>query len=105
MKEKIKIILTFGEMSLRSIIKYLYCAGCIVIAYIAFHWARAIYLTNFYDKEISYMEGKTRWYTTETVNNLPLSILGFIAYVIVALVIWKLICELLYIIFERIGRK
>jgi len=104
MREIIKKCISFGEMSLKSIISFLFYIGCFIIVYKAFLWGKAIYLTNFYEKEISYLQGSQRWFTSETVNNLPLGVMGFIVYFIVISLAWKLICELLYIIFERISR-
>lgn len=101
----IKKVVEFGEMTLKSIITYLYSIGCIIIIYKAYLWGRSIYLTSFYDREINYVQGGQNMLTIQTVNNLPLSILGFVVYCIVISIAWKLICELLYIIFERIGRK
>lgn len=105
MIEKIKKIITFGEMSLKSIITFLYWIGCIPIIYKAYLWGKSIYLTSYYEKQISYLQDGQKWFTSEMVNNLPLAILGFIIYLTVSFVVWKLICELLFIIFERISRK
>lgn len=105
MKKRIEKITNFGEMPLKSIITYLFEIGCIIIAYKAFLWGKAIYLSTYYEKEISYIKNNQSWYTTEMTNNLPLGIAGGIVYFIVISVAWKLICELLYIIFERISRK
>jgi hypothetical protein len=105
MKEKIRMFISFGEMSLKSIISFLFYVGCFIIIYKAFLWGKAIYLTNFYEKGVSYLQNNQKWFTSVTVNNLPLGVLGFITYFIVISLAWKLICELLYIIFERISRK
>lgn len=101
----IKKFFQFGEESLKSIITYLFSIGSFIVAYKAFIFGKAIYLVNFYNKEISYFKDGQRWYTGKEVNNLPLGIVGGIMYFIVIILIWKLVCELLYIIFERIQRK
>jgi hypothetical protein len=101
--ENIKKFVEFGEMTLKSIITFLYGIGCIIIIYKAYLWGKSIYLTSFYQKQIN--DFQNGWLTFETVNNLPLAILGFVVYFIIIAVVWKLVCELLYIIFERIGRK
>jgi hypothetical protein len=103
MMENIKKFVEFGEMTLKSIITFLYGIGCIIIIYKAYLWGKSIYLTSFYQKQIN--DFQNGWLTFETVNNLPLAILGFVVYFIIIAVVWKLVCELLYIIFERIGRK
>ncbi|PKM49706.1 MAG: hypothetical protein CVV02_14625 [Firmicutes bacterium HGW-Firmicutes-7] len=95
----------FGDMSLKSIIRYLYLMGCITLLYKAFLVGRVLYLTNTYAKETSYMQGGQQWYSSIEVNNMPLGLFGGLAFFIVSLLIWKIICELLYIIFERIGRQ
>ena len=105
MREMFRKLKNFGEIPLKSIITLLYYIGCLIVIYRAFLWGRAIYLANFYEKEISYLKDNQRWHTSETVNNLPLGVVGFIIYFIVISLAWKLICELLYIIFERISRK
>ncbi len=105
MNENIRKFVEFGEMTLKSIITFLYGIGCIIIIYKAYLWGKSIYLTSFYEKQISYFRDGERWITSEPANNLFLAVLGFVVYFIIAAVVWKLICELLYIIFERIGRK
>lgn len=101
----IKKFLEFGEESLKTIIIYLFSIGSFLIAYKAFVFGKAIYLVNYYNRQTSYLQDGQRWYSSEQANNLPLGIAGGIMYFIVLLLIWKLICELLFIIFERIERK
>jgi hypothetical protein len=105
MNNRIRTFIDFGEMPLKTIVTFLYCIGCVIIIYKAFIWGKSIYLTTFLDKQISYMQDGQRWYSSETVNNVPLGVLGFIIYFVVFSLVWKLICELIYIIFERIARK
>lgn len=105
MIDKLRKYFAFGEMSLKRVILYLYGLGCLLIIYKAYRWGKSLYLTNFIEKDINYIQNGERWYTSETVNNAPLGILGFFAYFLVFSFIWKLVCELLYIIFERIARK
>lgn len=100
----IKKLLQFGEAKLKTIITNLFCMGCVLIAYKAFIFGKEIYLANFYFKSIKYVQNGQRIYTEREVNNLPLGIFGGVIYFIVILLIWKLVCELLYIIFERIKK-
>lgn len=101
----LKRLFQFGGKSIEALIKYLFVFGNFIIMYNAYAFGKSIYLTTYYEQGISYIQEGQRWYTTEKVNNLPLGIVGSIAYFIITLVIWKVICELLYIIFERVERR
>lgn len=100
----LKRLLEFGEIPVKSLIRYLFSIGSFIIVYRAYIFGKALYLTNYYEKAINYIQDGQRWYTYEEVNNLPLGLTGGIIYFIAGLLIWKLICELLYIIFAKIER-
>jgi len=105
MKNHLKSLVNFGELKLNQIFTYLFIVGSAIIAFKSFFIGKAVYLTNFYIKGISYLENGQRWYTDREVNNLPLGIVSGVIYFIIALLLWKLVCELLYIIFKRIERE
>lgn len=94
-----------GKMSVKSIIKKLFYLGAVIIAGRSFIWGRYLFMNHKYHKEISYIEKGQEWHSFKLVNNLPLALVGGIVYFFVILFIWKLICELLYIIFMRINNN
>jgi hypothetical protein len=56
-----------------------------------------------YDKNYSYIsEAGERWYTSSQVDNIPLGVFLGIVSCIVLIIGWKIICELLIIIFKWI---
>ncbi len=102
MHTKRKEFFDFGVMSTKGIIKNLFFMGILIIVYRAFLYGKSLYLTHFYEKMVKYTEGGDQWYTTQNVNNPVYGILGFIIYAVVFIVIWKLICEIIYIIINKL---
>ncbi|GMQ61562.1 hypothetical protein [Vallitalea maricola] len=88
--------LSLGKMTVSNVIHKIFYIGALIVAYKSFMFARVIYITCTYEKMVRHIEGRNTYsYTSTTVNNAPLAVLGFIIYFIVILILWKLICELL----------
>lgn len=84
----------FGETPLIRLITVLFYAGWIPIAYKAALFGEEIYRTNTYMATVK--EGY--FYTAKAVNDLPKGfVYGVVAFA-VAVVIWKVFCEILLII-------
>ncbi|WP_113671563.1 hypothetical protein [Vallitalea guaymasensis] len=88
--------LSLGKMTVSNVIHKIFYIGMIIAAYKSYMFAKVIYMTCTYEKMVRHIEGRNMYsYTSRTVNNAPLAVLGFIIYFIVILILWKLICELL----------
>lgn len=93
-------LMEFGNITAKKAITILFYLGSIPLIISSIMIGRYIYLTNEYHKGITYIENGTRWYTEARVNNLPLGVLSGIVYFVVGIFTWKIICELLMIIFR-----
>ncbi|GMQ58672.1 hypothetical protein AN1V17_30670 [Vallitalea sediminicola] len=93
---KLLNFLSLGKMTVSNVIHKIFYIGMLIVAYKAYMFARVIYMTCTYEKMVRHFAGNNTYsYTSMTVNNAPLAILGFIICFIVILILWKLICELL----------
>ena len=90
----------FGNITAQSAIVTLFYLGIMPLALSSFFVGKNIYLTNQYLKDISYLENGMQWYTQTEVNNLPLGLFMGIAIFLFGVLTWKIICELLIIIFR-----
>jgi uncharacterized membrane protein len=95
-------IFRFGEQSLNQIFTYLFLVGSMIIIYGGVLYSRGIYLGNTFMKEIEHFDGTWYSYTYEEVNNLHLAVLIFIVSTVLFILFWRILCELLYIIFNKI---
>lgn len=98
MKDK---ILGFGNFSSRLLISLLFYTGIIPIFYLSVAFGKRVYASHFVQTTVK--EGD--WYTGKTINDLPISVFqGTVAF-LVSIVMWKLICELLLIVFRYFETK
>ena len=100
MEKEMKGFLSLGKWSVNRIIHYLFYAGMIPIAFQAYTFGKFLYLNNTYLKGASYIQDGQQVYTDYPVPHAPLGFFGAIAFFIVGLLIWKLTCELLLIMFR-----
>ncbi len=90
----------FGNITAQKAITVLFYLVCIPLFISSIMFGKYIYLTKKYFKDISYMQDGVKWFTQSEVNNLPLAIFLASIYFVFSLLIWKIICELLIIIFR-----
>ncbi|WBW97100.1 hypothetical protein [Oceanirhabdus sp. W0125-5] len=99
-KESSKDFRKFGVISAKNAIEILFYLGIFPILMKAIAYGKVMYLSHMYEKEISFIENGMRHYTYRMVNNLPLGIFTGILYFVFGVLIWKIICELLIMIFR-----
>lgn len=92
--------LDFGKIGAGRIAEWLFWAGTVLSGISSFLFGKYLYLTNTYDKDISFMQNGEKWYTSKPVNHLPLGIGGALVSFIVSVVFWRIACELLYLIIK-----
>ncbi|SHH81757.1 DUF4282 domain-containing protein [Desulfosporosinus lacus] len=89
-----------GEMVSYKAISILFYVGFIPLIAQSYMLGKNIYETNTYSKSIQVNQNGQIWLTGQEVNNIPLGILGGLVSFIVTMIIWKIICELLIIVFR-----
>lgn len=92
----------FGKTTAQQAITALFFLGIIPELFASILFGRFLYLSNTYYKGISFLQNGMKTFSEREVNNLPLGVLGGIAFFIVTVLLWKVICELLIIIFRVI---
>ena len=102
LNEKSNWFYKFGETTAKKAISALFFIGLLPLLFTSILFGNYLYLTNMYSKSISFMRDGQKWYTSEQVNNLPLGFLGGFVFFIVIVLVWKILCELLIIIFRAI---
>lgn len=90
-----KRLMSFGSMDLNFLVSVLFWIGNLPIALLAFIIGNRIFLTNTYNK-IIYQSGNLRSY--EEVQNLPLGVFAGIIAFVSGVVIWRIICDFIFII-------
>lgn len=90
--------ITTGKMNSKILVNMLFYSGLIVI--ICFGVLEGKYLAETYKIWTTVQRGNM--FTGAEVNNNVLGIFGFLITVIVATVIWKVLCELIYFILEAL---
>lgn len=90
--------LKFGEMGAIRIIRFFFWVGTALSAISSILFGKYLYMTNTYDKDITFMQDGQKWYTSKPVNNLPLGIGGALVSFIISIIIWRVVCEILYMI-------
>ena len=96
---KSKLVLhltTFGETSVKDMLTLLFYLGIIPLFLSTFLFSKHIYLTNKYFQNIQ--QGAQSFIVE--VNNLPLAVTFGLMYFISGVLIWKIFCELLLIVFR-----
>lgn len=90
--------ITTGKVNSKILVNVLFYSGLIVI--ICFGVLEGKYLAETYKIWTTVQKGNM--YTGAEVNNYVLNIFGFLIVVIVSIVIWKVLCELIYFILEAL---
>jgi hypothetical protein len=92
----------FGEITAKRAISILFFLGLLPILFTSILFGKYLYISNTYLKGIWFMQDGQQSYTEKYVNNLPLGIFGGFLFFIVTVLVWKILCELLIIIFKAI---
>ena len=90
----------FGNITAQKAISILFYLSTIPFFISSIVLGKYIYLTSTYFKDITFMQNGVQMFTETKVNNLPLAILLASIYFILGILIWKIICELLIMIFR-----
>jgi hypothetical protein len=90
----------FGNITAQRAMTILFYLGITPLFISSIMLGKYIYLTNKYFKNTTYKENGSQWFTQVEANNLPLGIFLGIIYYVIGIQIWKIICELLIIIFR-----
>ncbi len=99
-KELIRPFLKLGQSKVEELVDWFFKVG-IVIAFIkSLAVGYLIYNTSTYDKTISYFQNGVKYFTSSPAPNLPLAIISAIILFLVAVVLWKFICEFLFIVLK-----
>ncbi|GKX29324.1 hypothetical protein SH1V18_18040 [Vallitalea longa] len=96
MNNKFKSFFAIGNMNCEKIIMHLFYIGIILLLYQSYKISYYVYTTYTYEKEVTYEKNTEIFYTYVTTNNLILSIFTFIVSFFIILILWKLICEIIY---------
>lgn len=99
-KEEVNWLKGFGEIPAKKCISILFYLGILPLFYSTIIFGRYIYLSNKYLKDIWFLQDGKQAFTQTEVNNLPLGVFLGILFFIFGILIWKIICELLIIIFR-----
>lgn len=89
-----------GKMVSHKAISILFYVGFIPLIAQSYTLGKNIYKTNTYSQSIQLNQNGPAMFTGREVNNAPLGILGGLISFVVMVVIWKIICELLIILFR-----
>lgn len=98
----IKKFFSLGKTSVKRLISWLFYIGFLPVAYLSYSFGSFIYATNMYNKVIS---EKNNILVTESANNWIVGIIGGIIAFIFYIVLWKIICELLLLIFTYLENR
>ncbi len=90
----------FGNITAKRALAILFYLGLAPFFISSILFGKYIYVTNQYTKDILYSENGIQIHTGAVVNNLPLGVFLGVVYFIFGVLIWKIICELLIIIFR-----
>lgn len=99
-KKLLTFMITFGEITSKKAITILFYIGIIPILIQSYVIGNTIHLTYTYQKQISYLSNGIPRFTSVETPNIFFGILSGILAFIATLFIWKIICELLIMIFR-----
>ncbi len=97
-----KIFFNLGKTSVKSIISCLFYVGFIPMAYFAYSFGNFMYRTHLYNKVISVKNNVT---IAESANNWVIGLVGGIISFVFYIILWKIICELLLLIFSYLEKR
>ena len=90
----------FGNITATKAIRILFYLSIVPFFISSIMFGKYIYLTSTYFKDITFMENDQQMFTQTIVNNLPLAVFLASIYFVLGILIWKIICELLLIMFR-----
>jgi len=90
--------LSFGSISVRKLSLLFFWIGALVLLVIACAQGYVIYLTHTYHTTIRQTVDGVTWYTGAEVYNLPLGITYGVFFFIIGVLLWRLVCEVIYIV-------
>jgi len=83
-----------------EILSLVFKVGMIPLLYGSYLFGHYQYLNNIYEENFSVIQDGMRSFSSRPVNNEPLGIFCGIIFFIISVFIWKLVCELLLIMFR-----
>lgn len=92
----------FGDITAKKALSILFFLGLLPLLFASIIFGKYLYLTNTYFKGIWFIQDGQKMYTEKMANNLPLGVFGGFIFFVVSVLVWKVICELLIIIFRAI---
>lgn len=101
-KRRGNVFFRFGETTAENAITLLFFIGSLPLLFSAVLFGRYLYLNNTYLKSIRFMQDGQLVYSEIQAQDTTLGVLGGFAFFIVAVLIWKVLCELLIIIFRAL---
>ncbi|EGW39470.1 hypothetical protein DOT_2523 [Desulfosporosinus sp. OT] len=93
-------VFIFGKITSFRAITILFYFGLLPLIVPSFYMGNFIYLTNTYSTEIQTSFNGQLMSTFQDVNNVPLGVIGGVVTFIILSIIWKMVCELLIILFK-----
>lgn len=90
-------IFDFGKLSPRELCTILFVGGLFFVLDDACSYGRSLYLTHFIEQEIS-----PRIYVS--TGNEVLAVIGGCVYFLAAGSLWRVICEIIYFLYENMVR-
>ncbi|MCX7923105.1 MAG: DUF4282 domain-containing protein [Clostridia bacterium] len=92
----------FGEITAQKALSILFFLGLFPLLFAAIIFGKYLYIANTYMKGIWFIQNGQKMYTETMANNLPLGVFGGLIFFIISVLVWKVTCELLIIIFRAI---
>lgn len=97
-KEKIKKFFSIGQVSIRDIIQLLFIGGILPLVYTVYSSGMVFFPGG--TKRISFIDGNSISYKNVPVQNLVPMVIYTIIISVVGIILWKVICELINIMFD-----
>ncbi|HEY8421893.1 MAG TPA: DUF4282 domain-containing protein [Thermoclostridium sp.] len=91
-------MIRFGQYNLNTLVNVLFWIGNIPVAIYSYIIGNYIFNNSTYDRIISKSGNFTQY---EEVNNLPLGVFAGVLAFIAGVIIWRIICEFIYVIVKN----
>lgn len=93
-------IFILGKITSFRAITILFYFGLLPLIVPSFYMGNFIYLTNTYSTPIETSFNGQPISTFQDVNNVPMGVIGGVVTFIILSILWKMVCELLIILFK-----
>ncbi|MDR3599480.1 MAG: hypothetical protein P4L49_03190 [Desulfosporosinus sp.] len=93
-------VFIFGKISAFRAITIIFYLGLLPLIIPSFYMGNFIYLYSTYSTQIETSLNGQPVSTFQDVNNVPLGVIGGVVTFIILSVLWKMVCELLIILFK-----